>query len=88
MKLYVGNLAYSMTESELETIFSNHGRVKTVKIINDHFTRQSKCFGYIEMQNHKDACKAMEYLHGKTVNDRQLIVKEARSRDERQGLGW
>ncbi len=88
MKLYVGNFTHTMTETELKKLFSSHGFVKSVRIITDHFTRQSKCFGYVEMQNKKDASKAVEMLHGKSVNKRLLVVKEARSRDEREGRPW
>ena len=88
MELYVGNLIYTMTDSDLRTLFSSHGSVVTARIINDHFTRQSKCFGYVEMLNRKDGNQALKTLHGKTINNRLLVVKEARPRDERQGLGW
>ena len=88
MKLYVGNLIYTMTDSELGALFSSHGSVVSARIINDYFTRQSKCFGYVKMLNREDGCKALKTLHGKRVNDRLLVVKEARPRDERQGHGW
>jgi len=88
MKLYVGNLTYNMTELELEELFSSHGLVKNVNIITDHFTRQSKCFGYVEMHCKKEAAQALEMLHGKTVNEQLLVVKKARSREERQGQPW
>ncbi|MCB2180955.1 MAG: RNA-binding protein [Desulfobulbaceae bacterium] len=88
MELYVGNLTYNMTELELKTLFSCHGLVKSAQIVTDHFTRQSKCFGYVKMQCNKDASKAVELLNGKTVNKRFLVVKKARSRDERQGRPW
>ena len=88
MKLYVGNLIYTMTDAELGSLFSCHGSVVSACIINDHFTRQSKCFGYVEMLSRADGCKAMQYLHGKKVNDRFLIVKETRPRDVREGHGW
>ena len=88
MELYVGNLIYTMTDSELRTLFSSHGAVVSARIINDHFTRQSKCFGYVKMLHSKDGNQALKTLHGKNINDRLLIVKEARSRHERQGQGW
>ena len=47
MKLYVGNLIYTMTESELGSLFSSHGSVSSAKIINDHITRKTNCFGYV-----------------------------------------
>ena len=88
MNLYVGNLIYTMTDSELKALFSSHGSVVRARIINDHFTRQSKCFGYVEMLNRDDGHQAMKKLDGKNINDRLLIVKEARSRHDRQGQGW
>lgn len=88
MQIYVGNLIYTMTDSELGKLFSSHGSVISARIINDHFTRQSKCFGYVEMLNSKDGHQAMKTLHGKKISNRLLIVKEARPRDERQGHGW
>jgi RNA recognition motif-containing protein len=88
MKLYVGNLTPTMTELELKKLFSNHAQVKNVHIITDLYTRQSKCFGYVEMSHKKDAIKVIEMLHGKLVNKQPLAVKQARSRDERDGSLW
>ena len=88
MKLYVGNLSYTMTETDLDALFSPHGSVLKVNLISDHFTRQSKCFGYVQMADKKEGCSAMQALHGTRVNDRLLVVKEARPRDERDGLPW
>lgn len=88
MKLYVGNFTYTMTEPELKEMFSLHGRVESVKIITDHFTRQSKCFAYVEMKNSKDALRTVEMLHGTSIDQQVLVVKEARSRDDRQGRPW
>jgi len=88
MKLYVGNLTYTMTNLELGNLFTPHGSVVSARIINDHFTRQSKCFGYVEMLHATDGQKAIKTLNGKTISNRQLVVKEARSRDERLGRGW
>lgn len=88
MKLYVGNLSYTMTEIDLHTLFSPHGSVLKVNLISDHYTRQSKCFGYVQMANKKEACNAIEALHGTNINDRLLVVKEARPRDQRDGLLW
>jgi len=85
---YVGNLNYTMTDLDLGELFSLHGSVVSAKIINDHATRQSKCFGYVEMLNREDGNRAMATLHGKKINNRPLIVKEARACEERQGQGW
>ena len=88
MKLYVGNLCYTMTENDLGALFSPHGSILKVNLISDHFTRQSKCFGYVQMADRKEGAIAMRALHGKTINDRHLVVKEARPREERDGMAW
>ncbi|MGV1099138.1 RNA recognition motif domain-containing protein [Thiovibrio sp. JS02] len=88
MKLYVGNLCYTMTERELRALFSRHGSVQKVNLISDLFTRQSKCFGYVQMANRTEGDTAMQTLHGTMINDRLLVVKEARPRDDRFGHPW
>ncbi len=89
MKLYVGNLIPTMSESELKKLFSGQDiMVKNVHIITDHYTRQSKCFGYVDIQSNKEGSKAVDVLHGKIVNKQLLVVKEARTREERDGSLW
>ncbi|MFC1523546.1 RNA recognition motif domain-containing protein [Thermodesulfobacteriota bacterium] len=87
MKLYVGNLDHTMTESDLNRLFAPYGRVESVKIITDHYTRQSKNFGYVKMAQ-QDGHIAMDELNGKTVNNRSIIINVARPREKRQGHGW
>jgi len=87
MKLYVGNLIHTMTDAQLGALFTTHGQVIRARVISDHYTRQSKCFGYVEM-NKVDGRMAIKTLHGKEISNRTLVVKEARARDERQGQGW
>lgn len=77
MELYVGNFAYATTEQELETLFSVHGIVDTVHIVTDLYTRQSKCFAYIEMQRTKDGENAIKILHGSGLARHRLVVREA-----------
>ncbi|MDH3329754.1 MAG: RNA-binding protein [Desulfobulbaceae bacterium] len=77
MKLYVGNFIYATTEKELKRLFSSYGSVIDVRIIHDQFTRQSKCFGYVEMLVRGDGKEAINQLNGKKVNERHLVVKEA-----------
>ncbi len=79
MRLYVGNLVYNMTETELNDLFSPYGNVKSARIITDHYTRQSKNFGYVEMERRKDAYEAIEKLNGETVSDKAIVVKKAPS---------
>lgn len=77
MKIYVGNFIYATTESELRKLFSSCGSVVNVRIIHDQFTRQSKCFGYVEMLSRIDGNEAIDRLNGKKVKERHLVVKEA-----------
>lgn len=77
MKLYVGNFIYATTENELKRLFSPYGSVANVRIIHDQFTRQSKCFGYVEMPVRGDGKEAISQLNGKKINKRSLVVKEA-----------
>lgn len=78
MRLYVGNFVYTTTEKELRDLFAQQGSVLNVRIIHDQFTRQSKCFGYVKMKNTGEGKKAIKMLHGKTLHDRELVVKKAR----------
>jgi RNA recognition motif-containing protein len=77
LHLYVGNFVYTTTEAELWKLFAVHGSVVNVHIIYDQFTRQSKCFGYVEMLNGKDGHNAMVKLNGKIINERCLVVRKA-----------
>ncbi len=76
MELYVGNFAYATTEKELNKLFSLHGIVDTVLIVTDLYTRQSKCFAYIEMQRTKDGENAIKMLHGSGLATHKLVVRE------------
>jgi cold-inducible RNA-binding protein len=75
-KLYVGNLSFETTESQLKELFAQSGSVETVRIITDRDTGRSKGFGFVEMQQGGD--KAITENHGKHFNGRPLIVNEAR----------
>ena len=88
MKLYVGNLFPTTTEADLFALCSPYGSIAKINIIRDHYTRQSKCFGYVQMTNRNEGCMALQNLHNTMVNDRRIVVKEARSRDERDGALW
>ena len=88
MKLYVGNIYHTITETELNKLFRLHGSVLKVNIIRDHSTRQSKCFGYVQMADKKEGHEAIQVLHDTLLHDRFLVVKEARPRDERRGHPW
>jgi RNA recognition motif-containing protein len=86
-KLYVGNLSYNVVEADLQTLFAQAGAVKSVAVIKDKFTGQSKGFAFIEMETMKDMQNAITMFHGKDFQDRALTVNQARPREERGGFG-
>ena len=81
MNLYVGNLPWSSTEEELENHFSQHGAVKSVRIITEGHSGRSKGFGFVEMENTDSGNAAIEALNGKDYQGRDLRVNEAKPRD-------
>lgn len=81
MNIYVGNLSYGMSESELRDAFSVYGEVSSVKILMDRETGRSRGFGFVEMPNQKEAEAAVAQLNGKDVGGRALRVNEARPRE-------
>jgi len=86
-KLYVGNLAYSVSSSDLEQIFSSHGTVESAEVINDRTTGRSKGFGFVEMSSEEEAGQAIESLNGQDHGGRSLTVSEAKPREDRGGGG-
>ena len=78
MKLYVGNLALTLTENELADLFKAHGEVVSAKIITDRETGKSKGFGFVEMGTRSEGHKAMEDLNGKEYKYRTLVCNEAK----------
>ncbi len=84
MKLYVGGLAYSVTEQELEALFTEYGKVTSVTVIKDRDSGQSKGFGFIEMSEDNEAKTAMTALNGKEVSGRTIMVNEARPQEDRR----
>jgi RNA recognition motif-containing protein len=85
-KLYVGNLPYSATESELNTLFSEYGEVSSVAVVTDRETGRPRGFGFVEMDA-AGATKAIGALNNKDFNGRTLTVNEARPRAEGGGGG-
>ena len=77
-KLYVGNLAYTVTEDRLQEHFAQHGSVVSARIITDKFTGQSKGFGFVEMSSDQEAEKAISALNGTDFEGRNIVVSEAR----------
>jgi RNA recognition motif-containing protein len=78
MNIYVGNLPYNLSESDLKDLFSPFGEVTSAKIIKDNYTNQSKGFGFIEMANVSDGQRAIKELNETSLQDRKIIVNEAR----------
>ena len=83
MNIYVGNLAYSMTENELNDLFVEFGEVTSAKIIIDRGSGRSKGFGFVEMSNQEEAEAAINALNEKEIGGRNIRVNEARPREER-----
>ncbi|MCH8010867.1 MAG: RNA-binding protein [Candidatus Marinimicrobia bacterium] len=77
--IYVGNLAFDTTESEVSDLFSQHGKVESVKLITDRNTGRSRGFGFVEMEAN-EATAAIEALNGQEFKGRTLRINEARPR--------
>ncbi len=84
-KLYVGNLPFSVSSSELQELFSAHGTVQSAEVISDRATGRSKGFGFVEMSNDDEAQSAINALNGKDHGGRPLTVNEAKPREDRGG---
>jgi len=87
MNIYVGNLSYDCTESDLRTAFSAYGEVNDVRLITDRDTGRSKGFGFVEMPDAGEATAAINGLNGKDFMGRAAKVNEARPREERPSRG-
>ena len=86
-KLYVGNLSYNVTSSDLEQLFGQHGQVTSAQVINDRDTGRSKGFGFVEMSSDDEATAAIAAVNGLQHDGRTLTVNEARPKEERGGGG-
>src|SRR5260221_4270194 len=84
-KLYVGNLGYGVTDSDLSKMFEAHGTVESAQVIMDRDTNRSKGFGFVEMKSDQEAQAAIAALNGKEMNGRALTVNEARPKTEGGG---
>jgi len=82
-RLFVGRLPYAVTSSQLEEIFSKIGKVISCDVIIDRETGQSKGFGFIEMENDKEADEAIEKLNDTELEGRKIAVNVAKPREER-----
>lgn len=84
-KIFVGNFAFSMTESELRSMFESHGRVESLTVVTDRDTGRSRGFAFVEMPDNGEADKAIASLNGADSGGRPLTVNEARPQRERGG---
>jgi len=83
MNIYVGNLAYSVTDADLRTAFSAFGEVTSASVIMDKFSGQSKGFGFVEMPNNSQALAAIKALNESPIQGRNMRVNEAKPREAR-----
>ena len=86
-RLYVGNLSFNATETDLMDLFGQAGQVKDVALIQDRVTGKSRGFAFVTMTTDEEAATAISTLHGKNVEGRTITVNEARPREERTGGG-
>jgi len=77
-KLYVGNLPFKVREEDLQSLFQQAGAVESVNIIRDKFSGQSRGFGFVEMSSPEDAEKAIQMFNGHNMENREIVVNEAR----------
>jgi RNA recognition motif-containing protein len=83
MRIYVGNLPYSVTDDELRDVFGEFGELASAEVVTDKFSGQSKGFGFVDMPDNTDAEQAIRSLHDSNLKGRKLTVNEARPRAER-----
>lgn len=83
-KLYVGNLDYGVTDTQLAELFSQAGTVVSVVVITDRYSGRSKGFGFVEMSSDEEAKKAIKMFNDKEFEGRKMVVNEARPRQPRQ----
>ena len=86
-RLYVGNLSYNTTSSDLEQLFGQHGTVQSAEVISDRDTGRSKGFAFVQMGSNEEAQAAISALHEHEVDGRNLTVNEAKPREERPRAG-
>jgi RNA recognition motif-containing protein len=82
-KLYVGNLSYNVTSSDLEQLFGQHGTVQSAEVISDRDSGRSKGFGFVQMGSDAEAQAAIAAMNGQEHDGRTLTVNEAKPREDR-----
>jgi len=85
VKLYVGNLPFSISDQDLEGLFAQAGQVESVSVITDRDTGRSRGFGFVEMESREAAEAAIQQLNGYEMDGRAIVVNEARPREDRGG---
>ena len=85
MNIYVGNLSWSMTDEDLNSLFAEYGAVSSAKILKDKMSGRSKGFGFVEMEDEEAAKNAIAGLHESEIQGRKLIVNESQPRAEGEG---
>ena len=86
-KLFVGNLTFSTTESELAALFGSAGTVESAAVVTDRESGRSRGFGFVEMSSMSEATAAIAKLNGHDIGGRQINVSEAKEREPRSGGG-
>lgn len=87
MKIYVGNLPFSIDDAALEELFKQHGQVDSAKVISDRDTGRSRGFGFVEMEDDEEANKAIEAVNGTEMEGRTLTVNKAKPKAKRERRG-
>ena len=88
MKLYVGNLSFNTSNTDLQELFASVGTVESASVVEDRDTGRSRGFGFVEMSSKEEGERAIEELNGKEVDGRELKVNEAKPRENRAGGGY
>ena len=87
MNIYVGNLAFGVTDDELQQLFAAYGDVTSANVIKDRFSGESRGFGFVEMPSKDDALAAINALNGTDFKGRSITVNEAKPKSPREGGG-
>ena len=85
--LFVGNMSFQTTESDLRSMFEPFGEITRIQLMTDRDTGRARGFGFVDMANDEEAAKAISALNGKEVGGRALNVNEARPKTERSSGG-
>jgi RNA recognition motif-containing protein len=84
MRIYVGNLSYSVTSEDLREVFGEYGEVTSAEVVQDKFSGQSKGFGFVDLPDNSDADRAIKELNDQPYKGRKMAVNEAKPRAPRQ----